>query len=303
MFTPTQSGISKKSFSEVSLKVFSAKKRKFVILPTKEQKQIKMNIKIEPIEGARIITKADVEEQQDPEKIPQITDEEWQEAINVYQNEENINAYLKNKAELVFIPFRKKVFAIFYSHYQEMIELNTSNLEELYEQFVEYMVELMPSRFIYVTGKVRAIKSELDWDENKSENLDQLLQLTEEEVEKIGQTAPCSFNFDAEKFKDTILRQPGKKPEELKFTRDEADSIVDTLLEGEAQRKKNAPVIIELYSVIVPGLMNIYLYNISHLSDDEIRSLRERFVQDIYDFFSSVLNKVWHFAGIQKVKK
>ncbi len=261
-----------------------------------------MTIKITPIEGAHIITKADVEKQQNPENISKITDEQWEEAINIAQNAENLLIYLEKKLPSIYPSFRKDVLSVFYNHYPEMVDLNTANLEELYEILIDYTLELMPSRFVYVTGEVKAVKSELDWEKNKSENLDELLNITKEESEKIDHTAPTGFVFDIARLKDAFVRQKGKKPEELKFTHEEADALIEGFLDGSDLRKKNAVITKELYHIVVGFIMDTHLFNISHFSNDEILSLRHRFIQDIYDFMSDIINKVNSFLYPDKTR-
>ena len=254
-----------------------------------------MTIKITPIEGARLITKPDVEKQQKPEDIEKITNEEWQEAINILQNAENLLVHFNKTSYSFFKPFRKNIITVFYENYPEMVDLNTSNLEELYGILKDFVIDLMPDRFIYVTGKVKAVKSMLDWDKNQSTNLDKLLNFTEEESKKIDKTAPTSFVFNIARLEDAFSRQKEKKPEEYEFTQEEIDLLIESFLDGSELREKNAMIAKKLYTIVVSEIMDVFLFNISHFSDEEIVSLRHRFIQDIYDFLSAIINKVNSF--------
>lgn len=253
-----------------------------------------MTIQIDPVEGARRIEKAVVAAYQDPEKIDKITDEEWEEAVNVAQNNENLSVHYKRNIQSFYTPFRKKVFAIFYKNFDIMVELNSSNLKELYKIFFHYVLELMPSRFIYVTGKIKAIKSEFEWEKNESKNLEQLLTITEEEDKKIDKTAPTGYAINAT-IRDALVRQKDKKAEERTYTPEEAQNIIQSIYDAVDLQKKTAGVIKKLYGIMIPEIMDICLFNTSHLTEKEITSIRGRFIQDIYDFLSKIVNQTNEF--------
>jgi hypothetical protein len=261
-----------------------------------ELKTNTMTIKIEPIEGARLITKIDVEKRQKTEDIDQITEEEWQEAINVAQNTENLLIQFKKDSYSFYPSFRKNILAVFYKYYPEMVDLNTENLDELYDIISHHIIEKMSEIVLFVTGKLKAVKSEFNWDKNQSENLETVLNITKDESKQIDMTAPTFFIFNTAKLKDAITRQKGKKFEKLKFIQEEAESIIKSFSDACDLRKKNALITKELYSIIVSGVMDVFRYNISHFSDKEITSTRHVFIQHIYDFMSDIINKVNSFG-------